>query len=47
LVAPDCFCSFDDRLDAAVGGPEIPFVEVGLGLIRRLVVEVLEGEANL
>ena len=47
LMTPDSNCSVDDRLDAAVGGPEVPVVEVSLGLIRRLVIEVLEGEANL
>ena len=46
-MTPDCFCGVDDRLDAAVGGPEVSFVEVSLGLIRRLVIEILEGEANL
>ena len=30
-----------------MGGPKIPFVEVSAGLIRRLVIEFLEGEANL
>ena len=39
--------NINDGLDAAVGGPEEPLVEILLGVFRRLEVEILKGEADL
>src|SRR5205807_9644463 len=47
LMAADGFGDLDDGLYAAVGGPKIPDVEVVLGLLGGLVVEILEGQADL
>ena len=47
LMSPDGPGDVDDGLDAAVGGPEIPSLEVGFGLLRRLSIEVLENQADL
>ena len=37
----------DDRFEAAMGRPEIPFLEVTGGCLRWLLVEVLERQADL
>ena len=37
----------DDGRQAPVGSPEIPFLEEGFGLVGRLIVELLEGRADL
>ena len=47
LVLAYSLGDFDDGRKTAVGSPEVPFVEVGFGLVGGLVEEVLEGEANL
>src|ERR1017187_4168785 len=47
LMATDGFSDVDDSRDAAVGGPEVPLVEEGFGLVGGLGEEVLEGEADL
>jgi hypothetical protein len=46
-MSPDGFGDVDDGLDAAVCGPEIPAFQVVFGLIRRLLVEILEDQADL
>jgi hypothetical protein len=46
-MATDGFSEVDDRRDAAVGSPEVPLVEEGLGLVGGLIEEVLEDEADL
>jgi len=46
-MTADGFGDLDDRLDAAVCGPEIPSLEIVFGVFRRLVVEVLEDQADL
>ncbi len=46
-MSADGSCQGDDGLDAAVGGPEEPFVEILLGFFRRLEIKILKGEAEL
>jgi hypothetical protein len=46
-MATDGFSDVDDRRDAAVGGPEVPLVEEGFGLVGGLIEEVLEDQADL
>ena len=41
------FATVDDGRNTAVGGPEVPLVEEGFGLVGGLVVEVLKREADL
>ena len=43
LVLAYSFRDFDDGRKTAVGGPEVPLVEVGFGLVGGLVEEVLKG----
>ena len=47
LMATDGFSDVDDSRDAAVGGPEVPLVEEGFGLVWGLIEEVLEDKAEL
>jgi len=47
LMATDGSSDVDDRRDAAVGGPEVPLVEEGFGLVGGLIEEVLEDQADL
>jgi len=46
-VASDGLCSVNDLRDTAVGGPEIPSVEVIPGLLGGLGEQILESEADL
>ena len=46
-VALDGVRGIDDRFEAAMGGPEIPFLEESGGLGRGLLIELLEGQADL
>ena len=46
-VALDGLGGGDNGLETTVGSPEVPLLEEGLRLIGRLVIAVLESEADL